>query len=81
MIALFNVQDEKKSLFVDILHLRFDGNTCKEPAAKLTLILNFKIFFFVLYSTHHEGKTFPRNLIVLLKNGEKVFQSFNAADA
>ena len=30
----------------------FDGNTCKEPAAKLTLTLNFKYFFFciVLYS-------------------------------
>ena len=42
-----------------ILHLRFDGNTCKEAAVKLTL--NFKNLFFVLRSTHHEGKTFSRN--------------------
>ena len=27
-------------------------------------------FFLALYSSHHEGETFPRNLIVLLKNGK-----------
>ena len=46
-----------------ILYFRFDGNTCKE-SAKLILILNFKIkifFFFLLYSTRHKSKTFPRN--------------------
>ena len=33
---------------------------------------NFKNFFFVPYSTHHEGKTFPKNLIVVSKNGENL---------
>ena len=44
--------------------LPFDGNTCKEPAAKLTLTLNVKVkklFSLALYSTHHESKTFLRN--------------------
>ena len=41
----------------EALHLRFDRNTCKEPAAKLTLILHFKIeICFALCSTHYEGK-------------------------
>ena len=40
-----------------ILHLRFGGDTCKEPAAKIDLDLEFP---FALYSTDHEGKTSPR---------------------
>ena len=67
-----------------ILHLRFDGNTCKNLAAELILTLHFKVkkfLFLALYSTHHEGKTFPRNLIVFLKNGRNVSYSFNIADA
>ena len=40
-----------------ILHLRFDGNIRKASAAKLILILNFKLkkfFFLALYSTRHK---------------------------
>ena len=45
---------------------RFDGNTCEESVAKLTLTFNFKVkkkffFFFVSYSTRHGGETVPRN--------------------
>ena len=50
-----------------ILHLRFDGNTCKEPVGKLVLTFNFnikkKFFFCILYSIHHEDNTFPKNVI------------------
>lgn len=41
-----------------VLHFRFDENTCKVFATKLTLIFDFqiKIFFFLaLYSTRREG--------------------------
>ena len=49
----------KKNLSVAIIDLRFDGNTCEKPAAKLTFTLNFKVnFLFALYSTYQEGKTF-----------------------
>ena len=53
------------------------GNTCKEPIVKLTLTLNFKVkivFSFLLRCILLilEGKIFPRNLIVLLRNGKKV---------
>ena len=44
----------------------------------LHLSQNFKVkISFALYSTRHEGKTFPKNLIVLLKNDKKVSLSFN----
>ena len=51
--------ERKKSLFVVIID-EFDLMEIyvKIIAAKLILTLNFK---FSLYSTHHEGKTFPRN--------------------
>ena len=43
--------------------------------------LEFQIFPPFFYSTHQEDKTIGRNLIVVLKNGEKVSQPFNTADA
>ena len=58
------VQGGKKSLSVAsyrwILHLRFDGNTCKEPAAKLILTLNFKhkIFSCIVLTTEIKVGTF-----------------------
>ena len=70
------VQGEKKSLSVTFIG-EFYTCTCKEPAVKLFLTLNFKIknsFFFALHSTHHEGKTFPT--IGLLKNEGFVAVSF-----
>ena len=49
--------------------IRLDGNTYKEPAAKLIFVQFF--FFCAMHSTHHEGKTLDRNLVVLLRNGKK----------
>ena len=57
------VQGGKRSLSV----VRLDGDTCKEPAAKLTSTLNFGVKFF----SRNEG-TIDCNLIVLPANGEKV---------
>ena len=53
---------------LQLLHLRFHRDTSQELAVKLILNLNF----FVLYSTHHKGKTFPREHVVLSKSGKKV---------
>ena len=68
---------------IDEFYLRFDGDTCKEPAAKLTLTLNFKIISFASCSTHHEGITFPRNRRSQLNSSlEKMTEEFfNTADA
>lgn len=38
----------------------------------LELEIQSKKIFFEVYSIYHKWKTFPRNLIVLLKNGKKV---------
>ena len=54
-------------------------NKCGESAAKLTLILNFKVkILFALYSTHYEGKTFPRNRSSFLKMVKKIVNTANA---
>ena len=63
-----------KEKFVQTLHLRFDGNIYREFAAKLILILDFKVkisFFFGIVFYLSRGKTFPRNLIVLGKMAKK----------
>ena len=57
------IQGGKKSLSAvtdEFYTLRFDGDTYKEPAARLTLTLNFKIkiCFAFAYSIRYEGKLF-----------------------
>ena len=50
-----------------IPHLRFDGNTCKEVAAKLTLTLNFEdqnfFLLYILYSTYFVDQNFYEEFI------------------
>ena len=56
------VQSEKKSLSVavtnEFYHHRF---AVKKLPQNWLWTLRSKLFFFFLYSTHHEGKTFPRS--------------------
>lgn len=44
----------------------------KKVIKRRSLSMKFSSFFFSFCSTRHEGKTLPRNLVVLLKNGEEV---------
>ena len=57
------------------MNLRFDGNTLEEPEFQ-----GQNFFLFLHYILLIQG-TIGRNLIVLLKDGKKVSQSFDTADA